>query len=196
MYFVYFVVKTIRMDIIYREESYKIIGACFEVYKEKGCGFLEPVYQECMEIELGLQGIPFRAQAALKLEYKGHPLKHGYQPDFICYDKIIVELKAVTELTDEHRAQVHNYLSAAQPQPNARGARTALAASIPLCSAALKGATSSPSREMRVKSADEQFEGKSFEPHADLRFQGRLSNITLQRPHCGDRTAPGQRSRY
>jgi len=103
------------MDIIYREESYKIIGACFEVYKEKGCGFLEPVYQECMEIELGLQGIPFRAQAALKLEYKGHPLKHGYQPDFICYDKIIVELKAVTELTDEHRAQVHNYLSAAQP---------------------------------------------------------------------------------
>ena len=88
------------------------MGACFEVYKEKGCGFLEPVYQECLEIELGLRGIPFDAQFALALSYKGQQLKHAYVPDFICYGKIILELKAVSGLTDEHRAQVFNYLKA------------------------------------------------------------------------------------
>ena len=97
-------------NIIYKEESYRIMGACFEVYKEKGCGFLEPVYQECLELEFGLQAIPFKPQAAQQLFYKGRPLKQHYTPDFVCYDRIIVELKAVTELTNEHRAQVHNYL--------------------------------------------------------------------------------------
>lgn len=98
--------------VLYREESYKIVGACFEVYREKGCGFLEPVYQECLEIELRLRGIPFVAQQPLKLEYKGCPLRSKYEPDLVCYDKIVVELKAVSELTDEHRAQVQNYLKA------------------------------------------------------------------------------------
>ena len=99
-------------EILYKEESYKIVGACFEVYREKGCGFLEPVYQECMEIELRLQGVPYMPKKPLTLEYKGCPLRSTYQPDFICHEKIVLELKAVTELTDEHRAQVQNYLRA------------------------------------------------------------------------------------
>ena len=99
-------------EILFKDESYKIVGACFEVYREKGCGFLESVYQECMEIELRLQGIPFVPQKPLVLEYKGCPLRSKYQPDFVCYDQIVLELKAVTDLTDEHRAQVQNYLKA------------------------------------------------------------------------------------
>lgn len=99
-------------ELIFREESYRLNGAIFEVYKEKGVGMAEPVYQECLELELGLQGIPFDPQRRLALEYKGIPLKQSYIPDLLCFDKIIVELKAVTELTDEHRAQVHNYLKA------------------------------------------------------------------------------------
>lgn len=99
-------------DIIYKEESYKIVGACFEVYREKGCGFLEAVYQECMEIELRLQGIPYVPKKPLALEYKSCPLRSVYEPDFICYGNIVLELKAVTELADEHRAQVQNYLKA------------------------------------------------------------------------------------
>ena len=101
------------MEIVYKDESFRIVGACFEVYNDKGCGFHEPVYQECMEIELALQGIPFKAQAELGLTYKERPLSEVYKPDFICFGKIIVELKAVSALTDEHRAQVHNYLKAA-----------------------------------------------------------------------------------
>lgn len=99
-------------EILYKEESYKIVGACFEVYREKGCGFLEPVYQECMEIELRLQGIPCVPKKSLALEYKGCPLRSTYEPDFICYDTIVLEVKAATELTDEHRAQLQNYLKA------------------------------------------------------------------------------------
>ena len=99
-------------EIIYREESYRIMGACFEVYKEKGCGFLEAVYQESLELELSDQGIPFTPQAKLTLSYKGRPLKQAYTADLVCFDTIIVELKAVSALTDEHRAQVHNYLRA------------------------------------------------------------------------------------
>ena len=99
-------------DLIYKDESYRIIGACFEVYKDKGCGFLEAVYQECLEIEFEMQGVMFVPKKPLALAYKGRPLKQRYTADFICYDKIIVELKAVSALTDEHRAQVLNYLNA------------------------------------------------------------------------------------
>jgi GxxExxY protein len=99
-------------EIIYREESYKIMGACFEVYKEKGCGFLEAVYHECLEIELAEQGVAFASQQKLQLSYKGRPLQQTYEPDFTCFGKIVLEIKAVTKLTDEHRAQAHNYLRA------------------------------------------------------------------------------------
>jgi GxxExxY protein len=95
-----------------KNETYRILGACFEVYKEKGCGFLEPVYQECMEIELGLQGIGFAAKRSFRLEYKGHPLKHTYEPDLVCFGEVVVELKAVSALADEHRAQLLNCLNA------------------------------------------------------------------------------------
>ena len=80
------------MDIIYREESYAIIGACFEVYREKGCGFFESVCQECLEIELGDRNLPFKRHPSLALMYKGRLLKAKYAPDIICHDKIIVKL--------------------------------------------------------------------------------------------------------
>jgi GxxExxY protein len=102
----------VETSIIYKEESYRIMGAYFEVYKEKGCGFLEAVYQECLELEFGLQGIVFQPRVELALAYKGRPLKQTYVPDFVCFRKIILELKAVAQLNDEHRAQVHNYLRA------------------------------------------------------------------------------------
>ena len=96
--------------ILYKEESYKIIGACFEVYKDKGNGFLEAVYQECLAIEFKMQKIPFSEKKSLKLSYKGNDLTQTYQPDFICYEDIIVEIKAVKKLNEEHYAQLHNYL--------------------------------------------------------------------------------------
>ena len=99
-------------EIIYRNESYAIIGACFEVYNEKGCGFLEPVYQECLGIEFEYQRIPAIAKPSLGLSYRGRTLKQIYEPDYACFGKIIVELKAVSALTDEHRAQLLNYLHA------------------------------------------------------------------------------------
>ncbi|WP_319256294.1 GxxExxY protein [Desulfosarcina sp.] len=101
-----------QKDLVFQKESYALRGAVFEVYREMGCGFLEAVYQECMEKELRLRRIPFIAQQELELNYKGEPLERTYQPDLICYDSIILELKAVREICDEHRAQLHNYLKA------------------------------------------------------------------------------------
>lgn len=97
-------------DLVYKEESYQIMGAAFEVYNEKGNGFLEAVYQECLEMEFEDQGIPFQEKPPLTLFYKEQPLKRKYEPDFLCFDKIIVEIKAVKNLTDEHRKQIINYL--------------------------------------------------------------------------------------
>lgn len=99
-------------EILYREESYKIMGACFEVYKEKGCGFTESVYQECLQLEFQRQGIPFVAQPIFELEYKGTKLEQYFKPDLVCFGSIIVELKALSKLIDEHRAQALNYLHA------------------------------------------------------------------------------------
>lgn len=99
-------------DLILADESYKIIGACFEVYKEKGCGFLEAVFQECLELELRLQCLPFETQKVIPLTYKGLPMVQTYKADLVCFGKVLVELKAVSELADEHRAQVLNYLHA------------------------------------------------------------------------------------
>jgi GxxExxY protein len=99
-------------EIIYKKESYAIIGACFEVYNDKGCGFLEPVYQECLAIEFEYERIPAIAKPSLVLSYRGRILKQTYEPDYVCFEKIIVELKAVSALADEHRAQLLNYLHA------------------------------------------------------------------------------------
>lgn len=105
-----------RKNFLFEEESYLLRGAVFEVYREMGCGFLEAVYQECLEKELHRQHIPFVSQPELELFYKQERLQQSYRPDFICYEKIIVEIKAVKEICDEHRAQVHNYLKAGRLQ--------------------------------------------------------------------------------
>jgi len=99
-------------NILYKDECYQIQGAVFEVYREMGCGFLEAVYQECLERELKQRNIPFMAQSVLKLEYKGEALTQIYKPDLICFDSIIVELKAISATSGEHQAQVLNYLKA------------------------------------------------------------------------------------
>jgi GxxExxY protein len=106
-----------RPPLVFEQESYLIRSACFEVYREKGCGFLEPVYHECMKIELRLKGVPYVAQRSLPLEYKTCPLKCTYEPGFICFEKIILELKAVSELADDPRAQLQNYLKATGLRP-------------------------------------------------------------------------------
>ena len=98
--------------ILYKDEVYAIQGAVFDVYREMGCGFLEPVYQECLEEELKVRGIPFESQKKLRLSYKGEVLNLTYKPDLVCYGNIIVELKAVKDIDDIHRAQVFNYLKA------------------------------------------------------------------------------------
>ncbi|MBS1791279.1 MAG: GxxExxY protein [Acidobacteria bacterium] len=102
--------------LIYEEESYAIKGACMEVYKTMGNGFLELVYQECLQIEFSKRGIPFFSQKPLTLTYQGQILKQKYQPDFVCYDKIIVEIKAISRLSPENHAQVMNYLKATDYQ--------------------------------------------------------------------------------
>ncbi len=99
-------------EILFKEESFKIIGACFEVYNQMGSGFLEAVYQECLTMEFLDQDIPFIDQPHLHLKYKTKPLKQTYVPDFLCFDKIVVEIKAVKELANDHRAQTINYLKA------------------------------------------------------------------------------------
>jgi GxxExxY protein len=99
---------------LYKEEAFRIRGAMFEVYRTLGAGFLEGVYQECLGIEFGRCGIPFAAGRKLSLHYKGEPLQQFYVADFVCYDRIIVELKAVRAIAPEHRAQVLNYLRATE----------------------------------------------------------------------------------
>ena len=94
------------------DQTYRIIGAALEVHKELGCGFLEPVYQEALELEFGDRGIPFRPQAAMPVFYKGRRLKAPYRADFVCYEEVIVELKALTKVGEIEWAQVLNYLKA------------------------------------------------------------------------------------
>jgi GxxExxY protein len=98
--------------ILYKDESYTIQGAVFEVYREMGCGFLENVYQECLEKEFKIHNVDFYSQKELQIYYKGIPLKQTYKPDFICYNKILIELKVVKAILPEHRAQLINYLKA------------------------------------------------------------------------------------
>ena len=94
----------------------KIINACMEVHNELGNGFLEPIYQEALEEEFKIQGIPYVREKLLPVMYKGKQLKKEYYADFVCYDDIIVELKAVSVLSKPHKAQVLNYLNAANKE--------------------------------------------------------------------------------
>ena len=80
--------------LIFEDESYAIIGAAMDVYYRLGCGFLEPVYQEALAYEFGLRQIPFTAQTRLKIRYKDHTLRKTYRADFVCFEKIIVEIKS------------------------------------------------------------------------------------------------------
>ena len=100
------------MELLYKQEVFKIIGACMEVHKELGSGFLEAVYHEALMIELNKLDIPFETNVRLKVNYKNQILQKVYYADIICYDKIIVELKAMDGLVPEHYAQVINYLKA------------------------------------------------------------------------------------
>ena len=98
--------------IIRKEDSYKIVGAAMEVFNQLGHGFLEAVYQEALEREFKSRGIPYEREKELAIFYKGELLEQTYKADFICYEDIIVELKAVAMLQDSHRSQVYNYLRA------------------------------------------------------------------------------------
>ena len=97
---------------IFPHEAYEIIGAAMEVHNTLGQGFLESVYQEAMEIELSKRNIPFESQSKIQIQYKDIALEHYFVADFVCYDKIIVELKSVSTILPEHEAQIINYLRA------------------------------------------------------------------------------------
>jgi len=103
-------------EILFAEESYKLVGLCMKVHGELGCGFLEPVYQEAFEMLLKREKVPYVREKLLPIYFLGEKLKKEYYADFVCYDKIIVEFKAVSQLTDVHEAQVLNYLKAANLQ--------------------------------------------------------------------------------
>jgi GxxExxY protein len=99
-------------DLLLKDEVYAVVGAAMEVYWQLGTGFLEPVYQEALEIELQRRGIPFEAQRRLTILYKGRPLQKEYVADVVCYGQIIVELKAHDRLIPADLAQLLNYLKA------------------------------------------------------------------------------------
>jgi GxxExxY protein len=95
-----------------KDETYKIIGALYEVHNTLGAGFLEPVYQEALTVEFGRQAIPFEAEKKITIHYKSVELKKFYMADFVCFNSIIVEIKALLALTTEHEAQLLNYMKA------------------------------------------------------------------------------------
>ena len=99
---------------MYKQEGYNLVGAAIEVYNTLGHGFLEEVYQECLEIELRLRDIPFQSHPKLILSYKSRELEKYCIPDLYVYDGIVVELKAIKQLIDEHTAQIMNYLKATE----------------------------------------------------------------------------------
>ena len=105
--------ETQRRDLIYPQETYEIIGAAMAVHNALGRGFTEKVYQEALAIEFQEKGIPFQREVEIHAVYRGNTLSATFVPDFICYDKIIVELKAVKELEDAYRAQALNYAKVA-----------------------------------------------------------------------------------
>jgi GxxExxY protein len=101
-----------RMELIYKEEVYSIVGAAMDVHRELGSGFLESVYQEALEMELAHHKIPFEAQKSIRIIYKGETLKKEFIADLICFEQILVELKAQESLSGKEEAQILNYLKA------------------------------------------------------------------------------------
>ena len=101
-----------QKDIIFKNECFQINSCIYAVNKKLGTGFLEAVYQEALEIELRANSIPFTRYQELEILYDGIPLSSKYIADIICYDKIIIELKAVTNINNQHKAQLMNYLKA------------------------------------------------------------------------------------
>jgi len=100
-------------ELVLKDEVFAVVGAAIEVHEVLGFGFLEPVYQEAMEMELKARSIPFKAQVPLTILYKGQELKRQYIADLVCYGQIIVELKALERLSGREEAQLLNYLKAA-----------------------------------------------------------------------------------
>ena len=101
-----------QLNLVYKDECYEIYGCIYEVNRKLGVGFLEAVYQEALEIELRRKNIPFVSQQELEILYDGIPLKNKYIADIVCYEKIIIELKAVSKINNQHKAQVMNYMAA------------------------------------------------------------------------------------
>lgn len=100
------------MSLLFEKDSYMIRGCALEVHKELGCGFLEKVYQDALEIEFRNAGVPYEREKQIKVQYKGETLMHDYYADFVCYESIIIELKAVETVLPIHKAQTINYLKA------------------------------------------------------------------------------------
>jgi len=101
-----------NINIFFRNECYEIYGCIYSVYKKLGTGFLEAVYQETLEIELRRKNIPFVSQRQMEILYDGIPLKNKYIADLVCYEKIIIELKSVSKINNQHKAQLMNYMTA------------------------------------------------------------------------------------
>lgn len=99
-------------ELLHREQSYAILGACFAVYNDKGPFFTEPVYHDCLEVEFRHLQLPFASKPPIPLFYRGQPLRHSFEPDFICFQKIVLEIKAADALVQAHRAQTINYVHA------------------------------------------------------------------------------------
>lgn len=97
---------------VYKDECYEVIGCCMSVHSELGAGFLEAIYQEALEFEFNRETLPFKREVGINVSYRGQKLKKKYFADFICYDEIVVELKAVKTLENSHYAQLLNYLKA------------------------------------------------------------------------------------
>jgi GxxExxY protein len=108
--------RNIIEPLLFRDESFNLIGAAIAVHSELGSGFLEAVYQEALEVEFRKRQIPFKSQAPLPIYYSGQLLEKSYIADFICYEEIIIELKALNKLSNKERAQVINYLKASKLQ--------------------------------------------------------------------------------
>ncbi len=105
-------INTNKKELLFKEECFKIVGACMAVQNELGSAFLEPVYQEALAIEFQKRDISFKREHRLEIFYKEHKLEKRYYADFLCYDQIVVELKVCSGLNDQHMAQALNYLSA------------------------------------------------------------------------------------